>query len=109
MKAAKGKHEWENLLKAFSEENEGRPTRLGVFETNSRSVNDLWLECGLPLVGVDIDTHGDTPVVQVMVGSLTHKVNKAVKVSRHLTTNGEDDGLDVLDSDGLLTVLRFEK
>jgi|CXWL01.1.fsa_nt_gi hypothetical protein len=109
MNAAKRQNEWTNFLKFFSEQNVGKPTRLGVFETNTSVVNDLWLECGLPLVGVDIDADGVTPAVQIMVGSLLHEIKNAVKLSCHLSASGDEDGLDVLDNYGRMTVLRFEE
>ena len=39
--------------------NSGRLTGFGVFEPNTCVANDLWLECGLPLVGVNLDAHAN--------------------------------------------------
>ena len=109
MNAATRQHEWAKFLKFFSEQNAGRLTRLGIFEPNTYVVNDLWLECGLPLVCVDLDMHDDSLAVQIMVGSLTHEIKNVVKLSSHFTASDDEDGLDVLGGDGRLTVLRFEK
>jgi Family of unknown function (DUF5335) len=108
MNGQKPEHEWNKYLRFFSEQNEGRPTRLGVFEPNSGAAADYWLECGLPLVGVDLDTTGGALTLQIIAGSLTHEVKNAVKVTYQITAAGDEDGLDVLDADGRLTVLRFE-
>lgn len=109
MNATKIQHEWTKNLKFFSEQNVGRPTRLGVFEPNSGVAADYWIECGLPLVGVDLDVRSDTPAVQIMAGSLTHEIKNAIKLSFQLTASGDEDGLDILDQSGRLTVLRFEE
>ena len=108
MKAVERQHEWTKHLKFFSEQNAGRPTRLGVFEPSSGVAADYWIECGLPLFGVDMDIRGDAIGVQIKIGSLTHETKNVVKLSFQLTASGEEDGLDVLDADGRLTVLRFE-
>lgn len=108
MNGTKNQHNWANQLKFFSEQNTGRATRLGVFEPSSGVAADYWIECGLPLIGVDLDMHGDVLAVQIMAGSLTHEIKNAVKLSYHLTASGDEDGLDVLDRDGQMTVLRFE-
>ena len=108
MTATRSQHEWTKHLKFFSEQNSGRPTQLGVFEPSSGAAADYWIECGQPLFGVDLDMRGDTIAVQIRAGSLTHETKNVVKLSFQLTASGEEDGLDVLDADGRLTVLRFE-
>lgn len=108
MNATKNQHEWGKYLKFFTEQNVGRPTRIGVFEPAGGAADDYWIECGLPLVGLDLDTSKERPVVQIIVGTLTHEVPNAVKLNWHLTISGDEDGLDVLDDGGRLTVLRFE-
>jgi len=108
MKAATRQHEWTKFLKFFSEENAGRPTRLGVFERNNEVVNDYWLENGLPLVGVDIDTKKELPTVQITVGSYTHEVNNAVNLVFHLSLDGTEDGIDLSCANGQTTIMRFE-
>jgi hypothetical protein len=109
MNSIRDQQEWTKCLKFFGDINRNRPTRLGVFEPADGAPTDLWIECGLPLKGVDLDmSEGDRPVIQIYLGSLTHQVPRATRLNWHLTASGDEDGLDVLDSDGRLTVLRFE-
>lgn len=108
MNATTRQHKWTSFLQFFNDQNRGRRTRLGVFEPNSGAPADYWLECGLPFVGIDLDTHTDMPTMQIMVGSLTHEVKNAIKINWQLTSSGDEDGLDVLGGDGRLTVFRFE-
>ena len=108
MKAATRQHEWTKFLKFFSEQNAGRPTRLGVFERSGDVVNDYWLENGLPLTGIDIDTKKELPSVQITVGNFTHKVDSAVKLLFHFSLSGNEDGIDISCANGQTTVMRFE-
>lgn len=109
MKATTKQHEWAKYLRFFSEQNTGRLTRLGVFERNGDVVTDYWLESGLPLEGIDIDTRGERRSVQITVGNYTHEVKEAVKLVFHFSYNGDEDGIDVSDDNGRTTVLRFER
>lgn len=103
MKAAQ-KHEWADFLKLFTEKSESRPTRLGVFENG----NDYWLESGLPFVGSDIDTKGNRPTIELMLGDMTHSVPDVKAMQFKFTESGEEDGLDLTSADGRTTILRFE-
>lgn len=104
----KRQKEWPKYLRFFSEQNAGRPTRLGVFERNGDTVNDYWLENGLLLAGIDVDTKRRRPSVQIMVGELNHVVNDAVKLVFHFSLSGDEDGLGISTAEGQTTVLRFE-
>ncbi len=97
-------NDWANFLKFFTEAFSGRKTRLGVFENG----NDLWIESGLPFIGVDIDAKTDKPTVQLMLGDLTHAVSNVNGMQFKLLDSGEEDGLDLTTADGRTTVLRFE-
>ena len=108
MSTAKQEHEWKRALQFFSEENAQRPTRLGVFEPNRAAADDYWIECGLPLGGVDIEAHDGQLNMQLFVGTLDHAVKNVVKLSWQMTASGDEDGIDILDADGRTTVLRFE-
>lgn len=100
--------EWTKFLKFFTEQNEGRPTRLGVFECDGDKVNDYWLEAGLPLTGIDVDTKDERPSVQIIVENFTHEVKDAVNLVFRLGLNGDEDGIDISSADRKTTVLRFE-
>ena len=98
----------EKFIDDYSRENVGRPTRLGVFAPENGNVTDYWIENGLPLVGIDIDTHKARSAVEIRVGDYSHQIADAVRISFHMTPNGADDGIDVLDGDNKVTLLRFE-
>jgi len=104
METAK-RSQWEDLLRYYSEKNEGRATRLGVFENG----NDYWLEDGLLLTGLDIDAHAAAASVQIMLGRFTHTVRGVSHVTFHLSNDGNSDGFDVTDAEGRVAMLRFEK
>lgn len=110
MKAATEKrgHDWEKFIKFYSEQYTGRKTRLGVFERNNDVANDYWIESGLPLAGIDIDSRSEKVAIQIEFDSFTHEVNDAVSLAFHFTGSGEEDGLDITGSDGRTTILRFE-
>ena len=103
MNTAAKQHIWENFLAFYGEQNAGRPTRGGVFERET----DYWLENGLPLIGLDIDPRGTLPTVEIMMENFTHTIKNARKLSMHFSLDGEDDGLDIIDSAGATTILRF--
>ncbi len=109
MNAASTQHEWTKYTKFYTENNKGRLTRLGVFEKQGETVNDYWLESGLPFNGLDIDTHKDLPSVQISVGVLCHEVDQVVDIAFHLSASGDDDGVDIKSTNGTSTVLRFER
>jgi len=108
MNAAKTKHEWTKFLRFYTEQNAGRPTRLGLFQRDGKIVTDYWLENGLPLEGIDIDTKNERSSVYVTVGSFTHEVKDAVDMLFRFSLSGDEDGLDISTSDGQTTILRFE-
>ena len=97
-------HIWRNFLTVYGEQNSGRATRLGVFEGK----NDYWLENGLPLIGLDIDTCGEMPTVEIMLENFTHTIKNTQKLKMNFSRNGSDDGLDITDAEGTTTILRFE-
>jgi hypothetical protein len=100
--------DWTEFLNFFTEQNTGRRTRLGVFELNKDVVNDYWIEDGLPLAGLSMDTADGETTVHVTVGEMTHEVKGAIKLTAHFTSSGYEDGLDILTRDSRVTILRFE-
>lgn len=108
MKATAAKHEWSDFLNFYTQKYAGRPTRLGTFETANGTILDYWIEDGLPLAGIDIDTSDDLPTIEIMLGDLTHIVDNAKTMAAHFSLDGIEDGIDIIDSVGKTTILRFE-
>lgn len=105
------KHHWTKLLQFYGEQNKGRPTRVGILDGS----NDLWLEDGLPLAGIDVDARGDVLTVEIILGDevegsrhFAHAVKNAQKLNMHLSPNKGGEGLDIMDADGGTLILRFE-
>lgn len=97
--------EWIPFLKEYSAKNEERPTRLGVFEPGNGGVEDLWIEDGLPLIAVDAYENKGAMRIDIVLRDYVHPVDGVVKVM-HATDDG--DGLDIQESSGRTTLLRFE-
>ena len=95
-------HEWSRSIRFFSEGNKGRRTRLAVFEKHGDVAN------GLPLTGISIASHGDKLALAIELGSFTHEISDASRMAFHLTRTGEEDGIDIVDTSGRTTILRFE-
>jgi hypothetical protein len=104
------RNDWTTFLNFYTGQNAGRRTRLGVFELSRDVVNDYWIEDGLPLVALDAETTDEgRRAVRIMVGEMAHDVRDAIKLVVHLTSYGYEDGIDLLDRDNRVTLLRFEK
>lgn len=108
---------WARILKFFSDQNKGRLTQLGVFERERDETTDKWIESGLPLVGIDADTHDSNAEVEIMLGDAlqkdarhyTHNIQNARHVRLHFSPDGSRDTVKIEDAEGRTTVLRFEK
>jgi hypothetical protein len=106
---------WGVFIEAFNRQNRMRPTRLGEIKVGE-VMADYWLEDGLPLAGIDLDTHGKgAPTLEIMLGgegetgsNMTHTVDRVQKITLQLTVDGQDDGLEIEDEGGVTTILRFE-
>lgn len=118
MLATKTKSNITEFIDTFSKANKGRPTRLGVLEQGRGAVIDYWLEDGLPLVGMDVDEHDiEKTTVQIMLGNragsgeshFTHRVNGVRLLKIEISVDGKSDGIDILDSEGTTTTMRFER
>ena len=108
MDAAKKQHAWTDFLKFYAEQNDGRLTRLGVFENEGGVVNDYWIEDGLPLTGISIEAHGHLPTVEIMLGNYTHTVKNARNLKINFGLEETESGFDITDAQGRTTILRFE-
>jgi hypothetical protein len=108
MKTPEMKLEWAKYLKFFTEQNRGRPTRLGVFERDGDIVIDYWLESGLAFIGADLDPSSESVSIQILIGEMEHVVSESQQLKFVLSRSGDEDGIDITDSHGRTTVLRFE-
>ncbi len=99
--------EWAENIDLFNRQNSGRPTRLGVFEPQNGVVNDYWIENGLPLIGLVLESHNDLPTVEISLEGLSRSVMNVVQFGIKLSSQGDEDGVDLVDSSGNTTMLRF--
>jgi len=97
---------WEPFFRSYTQHYAGRRTRLAVFEVNDGTMNDLWLENGLPLVEVALFSNKKEASIGIILENCTHMVAEPEVVS--IVQNGPDTGLDILDTNGTTTVLRFD-
>jgi len=100
---------WITFLKFYSEQNAGRPTRIGIFENEHGAVTDYWVESGLPFVGVGLDDSRGAFTLRITAGTYSHDIKNVTRVSFHLSRDGDEDGIDVRDAESRVTLLRFEK
>lgn len=108
--------EWASYFTEYTRRNEGRPTRLEVI--GGVGDDDFWLECGIPLTGIDTETRGkDAPRVEIMLGGgssrqsenhLTRNIARVRRVTPETSADGQDEGLEIEDVEGIKTILRFE-
>ncbi len=98
---------WPIFLREYSNRNQGRPTRLGVFGTSNGAANDYWIHDGVPVVALDAYSKNGNTTVDLFFHNYTHSIDGAAKVV-HVEGDEKDDGLDISDAEGKTTVLRFE-
>lgn len=108
MKAAAAREDWTSHLNKFTEMNKGRPTRIGLFEWSPDTMADRWLEDGLALEGIDAEIRDGKADVQIVLEGFEHVIRNAVKLSFHYGIDPVDDGVDITDANGNVTILRFE-
>ena len=107
-------HSWSSDISAFNRRNKMRPTRLEVLGSTREFDSDYWIEDGLLLTGIDFEFNRDrNPEVEIMLQSrsakahLTHSVSNVKRLSLQ-SIPGKDECLEIEDSDGNLTIMRFE-
>ena len=107
---------WESDFAAFGKRNKLRPTRLEVLGPARDVESDFWLEDGLLLAGIDLDTNGKSGTcIQIMLQTpsasntnhMTHTV-AGVKRLELETTDGRDKSLEIEDGEGSVTIMHFE-
>ena len=107
---------WQSDLAAFGKRNNMRPTRLQVLGPARDVESDFWLEDGLLLAGIDLDTDRERGTcVEIMLqappaSGKNHMTHTVVGVKRLVleTTDGRDKALEVEDKEGRVTVMHFE-
>jgi hypothetical protein len=61
------------------------------------------------LQGIDLNTHGTAPVIEIMLGDkMSHIIQNVRKVQINFSLDEVNDGLDISDAEGAVTILRFE-
>jgi hypothetical protein len=98
---------WKSFLRRYSDQNEGKPTRLGIMDIKDDVANDYWLEDGLPLIGLDVYPDKGKTRVDIIFDDFTHSIDAATTLV-HVNGEHRDYGLDVTDAEGKTAVLRFE-
>ena len=107
---------WKSNLAAFGARNHLRPTRLEVLGPNRNVESDFWLEDGLLLAGIDLDTDAEQgPFVEIMLQAskktpashMTHSVSRVKRIALN-TSNTQDEGLEIEDGEGTVTIMHFE-
>ena len=107
---------WQADLADFGKRNNMRPTRLEVLGPGRDVETDFWLEDGLRLAGVDLNTDGERGTcVEIMLQApsnssknhMTHTV-AGVKRLELETTDGRDAALEIEDGEGRVTIMYFE-
>ena len=107
---------WQADLAAFGKRNNMRPTRLEVLSQGREVESDFWLEDGLRLAGIDLDTDGESGTcVEIMLqapsasskGHMTHTVAGVKRLELEMT-DGRDKSLEIEDGEGRVTIMHFE-
>jgi hypothetical protein len=106
---------WQSDLAAFGKRNNMRPTRLEVLGPAGEVESDFWLEDGLLLAGIDLDTDGERGTyVEIMLqapsaSNKNHMTHTVAGVKRlGLETTGRDEVLEIEDGEGRVTIMHFE-
>jgi hypothetical protein len=107
---------WKANLAAFAVRNHLRPTRLEVLGPDRSIDSDFWLEDGLLLSGIDLDSDGQRgPFVEIMLRAsktaltnhMTHSVAGVKRIALN-TGDSQDEGLVIEDTKGTVTIMHFE-
>ena len=104
---------WINYFNEFTRRNQSRPTQLEVFGENGAQRE----EHGLPFVGISLERGNGRPSVQIMFGALngvtpghlTHVIENVKEITPKRALDGRDEALEIVDSRGEKSLLRFER
>lgn len=103
---------WINYFNEFTRRNNSRPTRLEVFGENGAQEE----EHGLPFAGISLERGNVTPSIAIMFGAsngdtarhLTHVIENVQEITPKRGLDGSDEALEIVDSQGEKSLLRFE-
>ncbi|MDX6528995.1 MAG: hypothetical protein QOH41_1285 [Blastocatellia bacterium] len=103
---------WISYLIEFSKRNNSRPTRLEVFGENGAQEE----EHGLPFAGISLERGNGTPSIAIMFSArngdtpshLTHIIENVQEITPKRGLDGGDEALEIVDSQGEISLLRFE-
>ena len=107
---------WKPDLAAFGKRNNMRPTRLEVLGPAREVESDFWLEDGLLLAGIDLDTDRESGTcIEIMLQTpsassqnhMTHTVAGVKRLELEIT-DGRDKSLEIEDGEGRVTIMQFE-
>ena len=107
---------WQTDLAAFGNRNNMRPTRLEVLGPAREVESDFWLEDGLLLAGIDLDTDRERGTcIDIMLQApsassqnhMTHTVAGVKRLELEMT-DGRDKSLEIEDGEGTVTIMHFE-
>ena len=107
---------WQTKLSDFGKRNSLRPTRLEVLGPDREVVSDFWLEDRLLFAGMVLEMDGDRgSSVQIMLqapagathGHMTHTIAGVKRLAMD-RANSPDEGLELEDNEGAVTIMRFE-
>ena len=107
---------WQSDLAAFGKRNNLRPTRLEVLGPVGEVESDFWLEDGLLLSGIGMNTDGERGTcVEIMLQTpsassqdhMTHTVAGVKRLELEITDD-RDKSLEIEDGEGRVTIMHFE-
>ena len=106
---------WDETVRDLNAHNFQRATRLEVIGEIGDVARDYWLEQGVPLLGLSLETTGtDSPRCEIMLGysvagagHLTHIVSQVCSLVTERNHEGQTDALELRDAGGRTTILRF--
>ena len=103
---------WINYLNEFTRRNSTRPTRLEVFGENGAQEE----ERGLLFAGISLERGNGAPSIAMMFSArngsapahLTHLIENIQEITPKQGLDGRDEALEIVDSQGEKSLLRFE-
>jgi hypothetical protein len=103
---------WINYLNEFTRRNTTRPTRLEVFGENGAQEEGR----GLLFAGISLERGNGAPSIAMMFSArngsapahLTHLIENVQEITPKRGLDGRDEALEIVDSQGEKSLLRFE-